>query len=192
MNGVFARPGANGVMLLCLDALSLDADSDAIARPPEVGWSANAVQLLDHARREGWPVGHAISRRPRPGEAAWRPLIGLGPEPCEAVYHREQPSALESPELRAALAAGPPMEVVLCGVSARGSALATALDALRLSVRLTVAVDAAWLPPAEREGLDALIKLQQLGLTHGGVRLVATQALMRPWRQLRVVQGGRS
>jgi len=191
MSGLFARPGADGAMLLCLDALSLASDSDA-GPPLEIGWSANAARLLGHARREGWAVSHAISRRPRPGEGPWQALSGLGPEPSEPVYHRDQPSAFGSPELREILRLGAPAEVVLCGVSARGSALATALDALRMSARLTVAVDACWLPPAERKGLEALLQLQRMGLTHCGVRLVATQALMQPWRRLRVVQGGLS
>lgn len=192
MSVVFDRPGLNGAMLLCLDAVSLAADSDPGHAPAETDWSGNAALLLSHAREQGWAVGHVISRRPRPGEAPWRPLTALGPDPSEPVYHREHPSAFSSPELYRTLTEGPRAEVVLCGVSAHGSALATALDALRLGVRLTIAGDAAWLPPGERDGLEGLFQLQRMGLTHGGVRLSATQALLRPWRRLRVVQGGRS
>jgi len=140
-------------MLLCLDALRPSADSDASPPPSEPAWSANAARLLDHTREQGWSVGHVVSRRPRPGETPWRPLRGMGPEPSEPVYHRERPSAFSSPDLRATLSGGARLEVVLCGVSAQGSALATALDAQRLGVRLTIATDAACLPPAEWEGL---------------------------------------
>jgi nicotinamidase-related amidase len=189
---VLDRPGSNGVMLLCLDALRLSADSDTAISPSEAAWSANAANLLLHAREQGWSIGHVISRRPRPGEAPWRPLSGLGPAPLEPVYHREQPSAFSSPDLWAALVGGARMEVVLCGVSAHGSALATALDALRLGVRLTIAADAAWLPPAERDGLDGLLELQRLGMTQSIVRLATTQVLLRPWSPLRLVQGGRA
>lgn len=191
MTVVSGRPGSAGVMLLCLDAVSLDADSDG-AGPDAGGWCDNAAQLLAHAREQGWPVGHAISRRPRPGEAPWKPLAGLAPEPFEPVYHRQEASAFSSPELCAALARRPRRDVLLCGVSVRGSGLATALDALRRSLRLTIAADAAWLPPAERDGLDGLLQLQRLGMTAGAVRLATTQALLQPWRRLRVVQGGRT
>lgn len=191
MSEVLARHGSSSVMLLCLDALRLSADSDAQASPIEDAWCANAAQLLDHARQHGWPIGHVISRRPRPGQTPWRPLSGLGPEPSEPVYHREQPSAFSSPDLRAMLDGGPRVEVVLCGVSAQGSALATALDASRRGVRLTIAADAAWLPPAERRGLEALLQLQTRGLTPGAVRLASTPALLRPWGRLRVVEGGK-
>jgi hypothetical protein len=180
-----------GVTLLCLDAVSLAADSDA---PPgaAVAWRANAAALLGHARRRGWAIGHVLSRRPRPGEASWRPIAGLAPEPSEPVYHREQPSAFSSAELRAALGPDRRGEVVLCGVSLRGSVLATALDALRQTRRLTFAADAAWLPDNEREGVEGLLQLQRSGLTFSGVRQASTEALMRPWTPLRLVQGGRA
>lgn len=192
MSVVYDRPGSNGAMLLSLDALSLSADSDADQAPDEAAWSLNAARLLSHAREQGWTIAHVISRRPRPGETPWRPLSALGPNPSEPVYHRERPSAFSSPELARMLTTGTRLEVVLCGVSSNGSALATALDALRLGVRLTIAGDAAWLPPGERDGLEGLFQLQRMGLAHGGVRLSATHALLRPWKRLRVVQGGRS
>lgn len=193
MSDVLGHPGSNGVMLLCLDAVGLSADSDADAGPLEAAaWSANAAQLLGYAREQDWSVGHVLSRRRRPGEAPWRPLSGLAPEPSEPVYHREQPSAFSNPELGVALTGPRRMEVVLCGISVRGSGLATALDALRLAVRLTVAEDAAWLPPAERDGLEGLLRLQRSGLTHSVIRIAATQALLRPWPRLRVLPGGRA
>jgi nicotinamidase-related amidase len=178
-------------MLLCLDAVRLAADSDSGGAPIARPWHINAAQLLGHARDQDWAIAHVISRRPRPGETAWRPLRGLAPEPSESVYHREQPSAFSSPELRAALTGGARSEVVLCGVSAQGSALATALDALRHRVRLTVAADAAWMPPSEMNGLEALLQLQRMGPAQSSVRLALTHALIRPWRGLQVVQGGR-
>jgi len=192
VSDVLLRPGSRGVMLLCLDALRLDADSDGPGGPGESAWSANAARLLGHARDRSWSIAHVISRRPRPGETPWRPLRGLGPEPSEPVYHREQPSAFSSPELRAALTGGPPPEVVLCGVSAQGSALATALDALRSWVRLTIAADAAWMPNTEMRGLEGLLELQRLEMAQGCIRLAETRALTRPWRDLRVLPGGRS
>jgi hypothetical protein len=191
VTGVLGRPGSNGVMLLCLDALDLSADSDAVAPPPQVGWSRNAARLLSHAREHGWSVGHAISRRPRPGETPWRPLSGLAPEPSEPVYHREGPSAFSSLELCAALDGGARPEVVLCGVSVRGSGLATVLDAHNLKTPLTIVGDAAWLPQAERDGLDGLLQLQRMGMVHSCVRLTPTEALVRPGPRLRVLQGGR-
>jgi nicotinamidase-related amidase len=177
-------------MLLCLDAVGLVADSDTA--PADAAWRAKAAGLLGHAREHGWSIGHVVSCRPRPGEAAWRSLSGLAPDPWEPVYHREQPSAFSNAALRAALSAGPRWEVVLCGVSTRGSGLATALDALRFVLRLTIAADAAWLPPAERDGLDGLLRLQRAGHAPGAVRLASTEALLRPWRPLRLVQGGRA
>jgi nicotinamidase-related amidase len=119
-------------------------------------------------------------------------MAGLAPGPSEPVYHRDQPSAFSSPDLHAVLAGGPQREVVLCGVSVRGSALATALDALRLTRRLTLVADAAWLPPMEREGVDGLLQLQRSGLAANVVRLASTEALLRPWSPLRLVQGGRT
>jgi nicotinamidase-related amidase len=119
-------------------------------------------------------------------------MPGFAPEPSEPVYHREQPSAFSSPEVCAATAGAPRREIVLCGVSLRGSGLATALDALRLAVPLTIAADALWAPQGERDGLDGLLQLQRAGLTHNAVRLASTDALLRPWRPLRVVQGGRA
>jgi hypothetical protein len=190
MTGILGR-GSEGVMLLCLDAVSLAADSDAEAGSSDAAWSANAAALLRQARLRGWSVGHVISRRPRPGEAAWSPMAGLAPEPSEPVYHREQPSAFSNPELCAALVGGPRWDVVLCGVSVRGSGLTTALDALRMNLRLTIVGDAAWLPQAERDGLDGLLQLQRSGLIHSAVRLAPTAALLGPWRPLRLVQGGR-
>ena len=92
MNGALGR-GSDGLVLLCLDAVSLRADSDSGPSGADPAWSRNAAALLGQARRQGWSVGHVISRRPRPGEAAWRPMAGLAPEPSEPVYHREQPSA---------------------------------------------------------------------------------------------------
>ncbi len=178
-------------MLLCLDAVGLAADSDEEPRPAHAAWRANAAGLLEHARARGWSIGHVLSRRPRPGEAPWRPMAGLAPGPSEAVYHREQPSAFSSPELHAVLATGPQWEVVLCGVSVRGSALATALDALLFTRRLTLATDAAWLPRIERDGVDGLLQLQRSGVASSVVRLASTEALLRPWSPLRLVQGGR-
>jgi hypothetical protein len=192
MTGVSLRPGSEKVMLLCLDALALAADCDLPAPSPGSDWPARAAQLLRHARTHGWDVAHVVSRRPRPGETAWRPMAGLAPEPSEAVYHREDVSAFSSPHLRAALTEGPRREVVLCGVSVRGSGLATALDALRLALRLTVADDAVFLQPAERAGLDGLLLIQRTGLTHSRVRVASTEALIGPWRRLRLVQGGRA
>jgi nicotinamidase-related amidase len=186
------RQGSDGIMLLCLDTVGLAADSDAEPRPSDAAWRANAAGLLGHARALGWSIGHVISRRPRPGEAPWRPMAGLAPGPSEPVYHRDQPSAFSSPELHAVLAGGSQREVVLCGVSVRGSALATALDALRLTRRLTLVADAAWLPPMEREGVDGLLQLQRSGLAANVVRLASTEALLRPWSPLRLVQGGRA
>jgi nicotinamidase-related amidase len=191
LSDVLFRPGSSGVMLLCLDALRLSADSDGAASYVGRYWHVNAAQLLGHAREQGWAVAHVVSRRPRPGETPWRPLQGLGPEPCEPVYHREQPSAFSSPELRAALTGGPRREVVLCGVSAQGSALATALDALRYSVRLTLASDAASLQDTETRGLDGLLQLQRFEMAGACVRLATTDALIRPWRGLSLLQGGR-
>jgi len=191
LSEVLIRPGARDVMLLCLDALRLDADSDRSDAPIANPWHINAAQLLGHAREQEWAIAHVISRRPRPGETPWRPLRGLAPEPSEPVYHREQPSAFSSPELRAALCGGARPEVVLCGVSAQGSALATALDALRYRVRLTVAADAAWMPAAETNGLEALLDLQRLESGPASVRLAGTDALVRPWRGLRIIPGGR-
>jgi nicotinamidase-related amidase len=192
MTSMLGRPGTDEVMLLCLDAVSLAADSDGASAPADVGWSAHAAQLLAHARGHGWSVAHVVSRRPRPGEAPWRPVGGMAPEPSEPVYHREQPSAFSNRDLCAALFGGAGREVVLCGVSVAGSGLATALDAVRRAVRLTIADDAAWLPPGERSGLDGLLQLQRLGMAQSSVRLALTHTLMRPWRRLRVVQGGRA
>jgi hypothetical protein len=193
-------PGAKDVLLLCLDALSVEADCDndsgmgpdSVSGRPDDAWSANAARLLTHARAEGWSVGHVISRRPRPGEAPWRPLSGMTPTPSEAVYHREEPSAFSSPELCKALERGAQGEVVLCGVSVQGSCLATALDARRLKLRLTVATDAMLLTAAERAGLEGVLRLQNLGLTKSAVRLALSEGLAQPWQRLRLVQGGRT
>lgn len=192
MTQMLGRPGSNDTLLLCLDALSVTPDSDDRDEPPSGAWSANAVQLLEHARSEGWSVGHAISRRPRPGEAPWRPVRGVAPTPSEPVYHREQPSAFSSPELREALTRSSRVEVVVCGVSIQGSCLATALDALRLGLRLTVAMDAVWLTDAERTGLDGFLRLQRLGLTESVLRLAPSETIARPWQRLRLLQGGRA
>jgi hypothetical protein len=192
---VLHRPGAKDVLLLCLDALTLAPESDNDGGGPgpcDAAWSANAARLLAHARVEGWSVGHVISRRPRPGEVAWRPVGGLAPAPSEPVYHRDEPSAFSSRELCGALAREPRGEVVVCGVSVQGSCLATALDALRLRLRLTVAGDAVWLTPRERRGLEGFLRLQTLGLAQSAVRLAPSDSLTQPWQRLRVVQGGRA
>jgi hypothetical protein len=192
---VLGRPGGKDVLLLCLDALSVAPQSDNDSGGPgllDEAWSINAARLLAHARAESWTVGHVISRRPRPGEVAWRPVGGLSPTPAEPVYHREEPSAFSSPELCEALQRGARGEVVLCGVSTQGSCLATALDALRLKLRLTVAADAVWLTAAERSGLEGFLRLQRLGLAQSAVRLASSDGLAQPWQRLRVVQGGRA
>ncbi len=191
MTRVLGQSGATGVQLLCMDALSLTAgnDSDLGQRPD--GWSANAIRLLAHARSQSWSVGHVISRRPRPGEVPWRPVQGLTPRPSEPVYHRNQPSAFSSEALCAALDRARLSDIVLCGVSVDGSFLRTALDAVRRRRRLTIAADAIGIASSEREGLEGLLGLQRLGLTGGVVRMVSIDILVRPWRQLRVVQGGR-
>lgn len=191
MSTMLSRPHVDGVLLLCLDALTLAPDCDCDAVQPDSVWRPNAARLLAHARAEGWRVGHVISRRPRPGEAPWRQVEGLAPAPAEPVYHREEPSAFASAELCRALAGPSRPEVVLCGVSARGSGLATAVDALRFGVRLTVAADAAWMAPAEQPGVEGLLRLQRLGHLPSFVRLAATDVLLQPWRSLRVVRGGR-
>jgi nicotinamidase-related amidase len=192
---VVRQSGAKNVLLLCLDALSVapesDNDSGGPGRDGEA-WSVNAAGLLSHARAEGWAIGHVISRRPRPGEAAWRPVGGLSPTPSEPVYHREEPSAFSSRELSEAVQHRPRGEVVLCGVSTQGSCLATALDALRLKLRLTVATDAVWLGPAERTGLEGFLRLQTLGLAQSTVRLASSRCLTQPRDGLRLVQGGRA
>jgi hypothetical protein len=189
-------PGGKDVLLLCLDALSVapESDNDGDLGPgrPGEAWGAKAARLLAHARAEGWSVGHVISPRPRPGEASWRPIGGMTPTPSEPVYHREQPSAFSSPELCEAIERGPRGEVVLCGVSVQGSCLATALDALRLKLRLTVATDAVLLSEAERTGLDGFLRLQSLGLAKSAVRLAVSDGLAQPWERLRLVQGGRA
>ena len=186
-----ARPQADGVLLLCLDAMTLSPDSDRTLAPPDPAWRDNAARLLAHARDEGWAVGHVISRRPQPGEAAWRPANGMAPLPTEAVYHRAGPSALSSEDLRTVLTGSIRPEVVLCGVSANGSGLATALDAIRLGLRLTLASDAVGLTPGEQPGLEGLMRLQRMGHLPSLVRQGATVALVRPWRPLIVVKGGR-
>lgn len=196
MTRVLRGPGAKDVLLLCLDALSVAPESDndgefAPGRPGDA-WSANAARLLAHARAEGWSVGHVISRRPRPGETPWRPVDGMTPAPSEPVYHREEPSAFSSPELCEALERGPRGEVVLCGVSMQGSCLATALDALRRKLSLTVAADAVLLAGSERTGLEGLLRLQSLGLAKCALRLAASDGLVQPWQRLRLVQGGRA
>jgi hypothetical protein len=209
MTRMLRGPGARDVLLLCLDALSVAPECDNDGGPigggpsgggpgrPNEAWSANAARLLSHARAEGWAVGHVISRRPRPGETPWRPLGGMTPTPSEPVYHREEPSAFSSPQLCEALERGPHGrgalgEVVLCGVSVQGSCLATALDALRLRLRLTVATDAVLLAGAERTGLDGFLRLQSLGLAKSAVRLASSEGLVQPWQRLRLVQGGRA
>ena len=200
MTRVLRGPGAKDVLLLCLDALSAasgsdndgDTHGDPLAQFAADAWSANAARLLAHARAEGWAVGHVISRRPRPGETPWRPVGGMTPAPSEPVYHREEPSAFSSPELCEAIESGTFGEVLLCGVSVQGSCLATALDALRLKLRLTVAADATLLAQAERSGLEAFLRLQSLGLAKSAVRLAASDGLVQPWRRLRLVQGGRA
>ena len=191
MSAMLSRPEADGVLLLCLDAVTPAPDCDDDTAAPHQAWRANAARLLAHARRECWSVGHVISRRPRPGETPWRPAQGLAPTPQEAVYHRDQPSAFASPELCATLAAPARPEVVLCGLSLRGSALATALDALGRGVQLTVATDAVWLAPGEQPGVDGLLRLQRMGHLSRLVRLADTETLMRPWRPLQLVLGGR-
>ncbi len=197
MTRVLRGPGAKDVLLLCLDALSVAPGGDNDGEPDTRdlsgdAWSENAARLLAHARAEGWAVGHVISRRPRPGEAPWRPVAGMTPAPSEPVYHREQPSAFSSPELCEAIERGARGEVVLCGVSVQGSCLATALDALRLKLRLTVAADAVLLTPTERTGLDGFLRPQSLGLAKSAVRLAASDGLVQPWQRLRLVQGGRA
>jgi hypothetical protein len=191
MSAMLSRPQAQGVLLLCLDAVTPAADCDGAAIAPDQPWRANAARLLAHARSAGWAVGHVISRRPRPGETPWRPAEGLAPLPQEPVYHRHQPSAFASPELCATLALPAQPEVVLCGLSVRGSGLATALDALRRRVQLTVANDAVWLSPGEQPGVDGLLRLQRLGHLPRQVRLADTETLLRPWRPLTLVQGGK-
>ncbi|HEY3948312.1 isochorismatase family protein [Phenylobacterium sp.] len=190
---MLSRPQADGVLLLCLDALTPApaSDCDGVVRGPDPAWRANAARLLTHARGQGWAAGHAISRRPRPGEAPWRAAEGLAPIPAEPVYHREEASAFASPELSAALAGGGRPEVVLCGLSLNGSVLATAVDATRLGVRLTLALDATLMSVAEQPGLEGLLRLQRLGHLPSLVRTAATETLLRPWRPLRVVVGGR-
>ena len=195
MTRVLRRSGAKDVLLLCLDALTLAPESDNDGGGPgpcDAAWSANAARLLAHARAEGWSVGHVISRRPRPGEIAWRPVAGLAPAPSEPGYHRDEPSAFSSRELCDALARDARSEVVLCGMSVQGSCLATALDALRLKLRLTVAGDAVWLTGAERTGLEGFLRLQTLGLAQSAVRLAPSDSLAQPWQRLRLVQGGRA
>jgi hypothetical protein len=197
MTRVLRGPGTKDVLLLCLDGLSVAPESDNDGELSPAGgagesWSAKAARLLAHARAEGWSVGHVISRRPRPGETPWRPVGGLTPAPSEPVYHREEPSAFSSPELCEALQRCPGGEVVLCGVSVQGSCLATALDALRLKLRLTVATDAVLLTGAERTGLEGFLRLQSLGLAKSAVRLASSDGLAQPWQRLRLVQGGRA
>ena len=195
MTRIVRRSGAKDVLLLCLDALSVAPESDNDSGAPrrcDEAWSVNAARLLAHARAEGWAVGHVISRRPRPGEVAWRPVGGLSPTPSEPVYHREDPSAFSSAELCEAIQREPRGEVVLCGVSTQGSCLATALDALRLKLRLTVASDAVWLAGAERTGLEGFLRLQTLGLAQSSVRLAPSDGLVQSWPGLRLVQGGRA
>ncbi|MBS0333337.1 MAG: isochorismatase family protein [Proteobacteria bacterium] len=191
MSAILSRPQTGGVLLLCLDAVVPAPDCDATPGGSDELWRANAARLLAHARRQGWAVGHVISRRPRPGEAPWKATEGLAPAPHEAVYHRDQPSAFASAELCASLAVPNRPEVVLCGASVRGSGLATAVDALRREAPLTLASNAIWLPRTEQPGLDALLRLQRLGHLPRLVRLADTETLMRPWRPLRLVQGGK-
>ena len=188
---MLSRPQADGVLLLCLDALTLASDSDAGRTVANSAWRARAAGLLDHARLEGWTVGHVITRRPRSGAASWQPSDGLAPLPSEPVYHRDGPSAFSSDELCAVLTGFVRPEVVLCGASVNGSGLASALDAQRLGVRLTLAGDAIGLTPAEHPGLEGLLRLQRMGHLPSLVRQAATEALMRPWRSLRIVKGGR-
>ena len=188
---MLGRPGSGDIVLLCLDALSVQADSDGPDEAAAEPWAPGAARLLAHARAEGWSVGHVISRRPRPGETPWRPVDGLAPWPSEPVYHREQPSAFSSDELCDALGGGTRAEAVLCGISVNGSCLATAMDALRLGLRLTVATDAMWLAPAERTGLDGFLSLQRLGLAQSVIRLAPSDTLTQPWQRLRLLQGGR-
>ena len=191
MSEMLSRPKADGVLLLCLDALTPASDCDGAALGPDPAWRANAARLVAHARTQGWTVGHAISRRRLPGEAPWRPAEGLAPMPREPVYHRDQPSAFASPELCATLAGPARPEVVLCGLSLQGSLLATTVDALRRDVRLTLALDAAWLSPAEQPGLEGLLQLQRMGHLSSLVRTAGAETLLRPWRPLRLVVGGR-
>lgn len=190
MSSMLSRPAAQGVLLLCLDAAAPAADCDATAIAPHQPWQANAARLLAHARAEGWAVGHVMQRRRRPGETPWRPAAGLSPLPQEPIYHRDQPSAFTSSELCAALDQPLQPEVVLCGLSVHGSGLATALDAQRRRVQLTLASDSVWLAPSEQPGMDGLMRLQRLGYLPRRVRLADTETLMRPWRFLRLVKGG--
>ena len=132
-----ARPQADGVLLLCLDAMTLSPDSDRTLAPPDPAWRDNAARL------------------------------------------------------RTVLTGSIRPEVVLCGVSANGSGLATALDAIRLGLRLTLASDAVGLTPGEQPGLEGLMRLQRMGHLPSLVRQGATVALVRPWRPLIVVKGGR-
>lgn len=188
---MLGRPQADGVLLLCLDALTLSPDSDTSRAAADPTWRTNAAGLLEHARAQGWAIGHVISRRPRAGEASWRPVKGLAPAPTEPVYHRDGPSAFSSDELCAVLARPARPEVVLCGASVNGSGLASALDAQRLGLRLTIAADGVGLTPSEQPGLEGLLRLQRMGHLPSLVRQATTAALMRPWRPLKIVRGGR-
>ena len=191
MSGASPAASAAAPLLLCLDALTMAGDSDLEPSGPHGHWSGEARRLLAHARAAGWWVGHAISRRPA-AAARWVALAGFSPLPSEPVFHRDQASALSCPALQEAMARRPQLEAILCGVSVDGSCLATALEAARLGVRLTIAMDATWMSGAEQAGLQGLRELQARNLlAPGRLRLAPAQALLRSIPQLRVVQGGR-
>lgn len=175
-------------LLLCLDAVTLAADSDAA--PYESAWSGAAARLVAQARAMGCTVAHALSGRPGPGASAWRPVHGLAPRPGEAVYHRDEPSAFASAPFDALAESLPDLAIVLCGVSTRGSFLATALDAARRGLRLTLAEDAAWMAPAERDGVDALLRLRRLGIASAPALRTCRAELLIAGPRLRVVEGG--
>lgn len=191
MSRMLQRARSEAVLLLCLDTLTLAAQSDGEAPPPAQPWARRAAELLAHARAEGWGVAHVVSPRPPPGRAAWRAPPGLAPKPSEPLFHRAEPSAFSQDALCHLLAGSPRTEIVLCGVSMAGSGLATALEAHPRDVQVTIATDATWLAGSELAGLDGLLRLQRLGHLPHLVRLAPADTLMRPWGQLRVVQGGR-
>ncbi len=175
-------------LLLCLDAMTLASDS----APPDYRspWAERAARILEQARAGGGRVGHALSRRPG-GAAGWRPMPRLAPRPGEAVYHRDEPSAFGNPTFLETVNGRTVTHVLLCGVSLRGSCLATALDAARLGVRLTIIEDAVWMEPRERVGVEAVLRLSGMGLAQSASLRLCASARIGARPHLVLLQGGR-
>lgn len=158
--------------------LLLDVQRGLTHRPDRI--TANAIKLcgllLSFARDRGWSIAHCYLQDGDALLGDYRPVQGFEPRTDEMVFLRSGLSAYSSLEFAELMDSGR-FEVLISGLSASLTLLATLFDAQRLGHRFSVADGAIASSHARVAGLEDHARVSADVAELLGMRLVRSDGL---------------